>query len=107
MRVGDLRVSMREKRKEFFRVLGEVAGVVPALGFRPPGDNEKTSLGSVFEDTVARHPDNIMLLFECRQWTYAEFNHQVNQLARVPRREKQPTRKNAGKRLAARRMGRV
>lgn len=83
MRVGDLKVSMRERRKEFFRVLGEVAGVMPALGFRPAENDEKISLGSVFEETVARHPDNIMLLFEGRQWTYAEFNHEVNQFARV------------------------
>ncbi len=83
MRVGDLKVAIQERRKEFFRVLGEAAGVVPALGFRPPGDDDKTSLGSVFEDTVTRHPDNTMLLFEGRQWTYAEFNQQVNQFARV------------------------
>jgi acyl-CoA synthetase (AMP-forming)/AMP-acid ligase II len=37
----------------------------------------------VFEDTVSRYPDNIMLIFEDRQWTYSQFNGEVNQLARA------------------------
>jgi citronellyl-CoA synthetase len=76
-------MSILAKSREVLRVLGEMASAVPALGYRFPGRDEKVSLGSVFEDTVARHPDNIMLLFEGRQWTYSEFNVQVNQLARV------------------------
>ncbi len=37
----------------------------------------------MFEDTVERYPDNSMLLFEGRHWTYAEFNAEVNQLAHL------------------------
>ena len=76
-------ISALEKPREFFRVLGEAASVVPALGYRMARDEEKISLGTIFEDTVARHPDNIMLLFEGRQWTYSEFNGWVNQFARL------------------------
>lgn len=71
------------KTREVLRVLGEAARMAPALGFRIAKDHEKVSLGTIFEETVARCPNNIMLLFEQRQWTYNEFNSEVNQLARV------------------------
>ena len=76
-------MSKPSKIGEFFRVLKEFTGVLPALGYKMAEDDTKTSLGAVFEDTVARHPDNIMLIFEGRQWTYSEFNAEVNRLARV------------------------
>ena len=76
-------MSILEKSREVVRVLGEMASLAPALMYRPAEDDEKVSLGTVFEDTVARHPDNVMLLFEGKQWTYSQFNAQVNQLARV------------------------
>ena len=75
---------MLSKTREFFRVMGEMASVMPVLlRYRPPGDTDQASLGAVFEDTVARFPDNTMLLFEGRQWTYREFNGEVNQFARL------------------------
>jgi acyl-CoA synthetase (AMP-forming)/AMP-acid ligase II len=72
-------MSIVAKTREVFRVLGEAVSVVPALGYKLAGDE----LGSVFEDTVSRYPDNIMLIFEDRQWTYSQFNGEVNQLARA------------------------
>lgn len=69
--------------REFFRVLGEMTAVLPALRYRMPEDSDRTSLGAVFEDTVSRFPDNTLLIFEGREWTYREFNGEVNQFARV------------------------
>lgn len=70
------------KTREVIRVLREFANVIPQLrDFRMPGSADKVSLGAAFEDAVARYPDNLMLLFEGRQWTYAEFNIDVNRLA--------------------------
>ncbi|MEL0313737.1 MAG: AMP-binding protein, partial [Halieaceae bacterium] len=69
--------------REYFRVLTELAHIRPSKRYQMPEEDEQTSLGSVFQDTVSRYPDNIMLIFEGRQWTYAEFNAEVNRLARV------------------------
>ena len=67
--------------KEIVRVLGEFSQIFPVLFFKQPKDSLKQSLGSKFEDTVAKYPNNSMLLFEGRHWTYAEFNREINQLA--------------------------
>ena len=69
--------------REYFRVLTEFAHILPARKYQMPEEDERISLGSVYEGTVSRYPDNIMLMFEGRQWTYAQFNAEVNQLARV------------------------
>lgn len=66
---------------EFFRVLGEFSHLIPALRYKPPGNEEAVSVATVLEDTVARYRDQTMLLFEGRQWTWGEFNGQANQLA--------------------------
>lgn len=69
---------------EVLRVLGEFARVVPTLAtLKKPAKDEKASLGTVFEDSVARNPDNVLMLFEGRQWTYQQFNTEVNQLAHL------------------------
>lgn len=72
------------KAREFVRVAGELAQVLPTLlRAKPAADDDLVSAGAMFEDTAARYPDNIMLLFEGREWTYRDFNSQVNQLARL------------------------
>ena len=73
--------------KEVARVLGEFAKTVPTIGYKIAADDSQVSLGALFEDTVARYPDNTMLLFEGRQWSYQEFNQQVNQLAHFFRQQ--------------------
>ncbi len=78
-------VGFLAKRREALRVLKEVSKVVPALGYRMADKDTKASLGALFEDTVARYPDNIMLLFEGDQWSYSEFNAEVNKLAHLMR----------------------
>ncbi len=69
--------------RETIRVLGEAIRLAPNLGYSMAEDDEKTSLGAVFEATVDRAPNNVMLLFEDRQWTYAEFNREVNKFAHL------------------------
>ena len=69
--------------REIARVFGELAKALPALNYKQAKDDKKTSLGAVFENTAARYPDNIMLLFEGRQWTFDALNSQVNQLAHL------------------------
>jgi len=71
------------KVKETVRVLGEMRHLLPALKFKMPAHDEVVSVASVFEDTVAAHPNRTMLLFEGKAWTYAEFNGLVNRFARV------------------------
>jgi citronellyl-CoA synthetase len=69
--------------REVLRVLWEFAQIVPVLAGKKPKKEDKASLATLFEDSVARSPHNIMLLFEGRQWTYSEFNAEVNQLAHL------------------------
>lgn len=71
------------KSRETLRVLKEFRKIAPALAYKMPEDDDQTSLGAMFEDTVKRYPDNSMLLFEGRHWTYAEFNAEVNQMAHL------------------------
>jgi len=74
-------MSIIHKTKEFFRVLGEARHILPALKFKMPDHQDKISIVSVFEDTVAQHPDRLMLIFEGRKWTYRAFNEEVNRFA--------------------------
>ena len=69
--------------REMIRVLGEFAQIVPVLAGKKPKKEDRASLGTIFEDSVARNPQSAMLLFEGRQWTYSEFNAEVNQLAHM------------------------
>jgi citronellyl-CoA synthetase len=75
-------MAILNQPREFLRVLGEFARTIPSLGFKMAQDSDKTSLGAIFETTANRFPDRVMLVFEDRQWTYREFNHEVNQMAR-------------------------
>ena len=73
--------SVFYKAKEFFRVLGEARHILPALRFKMPDHQDRVSIASVFEDTVAQHPDRLMLIFEGREWTYRAFNDEMNRFA--------------------------
>lgn len=78
-----MNVSLLAKVREFARVMGELRSVAPAMRYRIPDDGDIASLGRRFEQTAARCPDNVMLIVGERQWTYAQFNHEVNRFARV------------------------
>ena len=70
--------------REVGRVLAEASKALSVLRtFKMPRSEDCVSLGALFEDAVAAHPGNIMLLFEERQWTYTEFNVAVNRFAHL------------------------
>lgn len=71
------------KLREVLRVLGEVRHILPAVNFKMPASEIQASFGSMFQDSVAAYPNNVMLLCEGRQWTFAEFNVEVNRLAHL------------------------
>ncbi len=71
------------KIKEVARVFGEMRHLLPALNFKMPAHAETVSVAGAFEDTVADHPERIMLIFEGQEWTYSEFNDSANRFARV------------------------
>ncbi len=66
---------------EFFRVLREFAHIIPALRYKPPQDDDPISMAVVLEATVERYPNQTMLLFEGREWTWEEFNRDCNRMA--------------------------
>ena len=76
-------MSLMSQLSEIARVLSEFRQILPVVRYKLPGADECKSLGSMFEQTVADYSDSTMLLFEGRQWTYAEFNREVNQLAHL------------------------
>ena len=69
------------KTREVFRVLNEARKILPFVNVKQADDDTLTSLGAVFEDTVAKYADNTLLIFEGREWTYGEFDRDVNRLA--------------------------
>ncbi|MBF2755321.1 MAG: long-chain-acyl-CoA synthetase [Gammaproteobacteria bacterium AqS3] len=76
-------MALFEKVREVFRVLGEVPNIIPALTYKLAEEDEPVSLGRVFEETVEGAPDSPMLIFGDREWSYGEFNGEVNRLAAV------------------------
>jgi citronellyl-CoA synthetase len=67
--------------KEIFRVLGDVARALPVVMAKLPEADDAASIALVFEDTVARQPNNNMIVFEGRKITWGEFNELANTLA--------------------------
>ncbi|MEH6515866.1 MAG: long-chain-acyl-CoA synthetase [Halioglobus sp.] len=76
-------MALLSKTREVTRVMRELRKLAPGLKLRLAKSKAKISLGTVFESAVERYPDNTMLLFEGSQWTYAEFNAEVNRLAHL------------------------
>jgi citronellyl-CoA synthetase len=66
---------------EFARVIRDLVSVLPAVFYRPPKDNEKKSLGRLFQETAARYADKSAIIFEGRELSWGEFNILVNRLA--------------------------
>lgn len=74
---------MFARAKEFFRVVNEFRAILPIMLKKFPGEDDDGSLGALFEESVEKYPDNVFLIFEGQQWTYSEFNAEVNQLAHL------------------------
>ncbi|MDA0796575.1 MAG: long-chain-acyl-CoA synthetase [Proteobacteria bacterium] len=67
--------------REFFRVVADVARVIPVTLAKQPAMDDPASIAMVFEDTVKRYPDRNMLVFEGREVSWSEFNELSNSLA--------------------------
>ena len=67
--------------KEVFRVLSDVARVLPVTLAKQPTSDDAVSIALVFEATVARQPDSNMIVFEGREITWGDFNELANTLA--------------------------
>ncbi len=76
-------MSLISSVKEFFRVAGELKSVIPVVASmrKLPTAEDKDSLGLMFERSVAKAPNSPFLLCEGKEWTYSQFNSEVNQLA--------------------------
>jgi citronellyl-CoA synthetase len=68
---------------EFFRVVGEFSRILPSLRFKPPEDDDISSMGLLLQETAAAHADRCMIRFEGREMTWGEFNRECNRLARA------------------------
>ena len=67
--------------KEVFRVISDVARALPVIVAKLPENDDPACLAMVLEETVARHPDSNMIIFEGREVTWGEFNKLSNSLA--------------------------
>ena len=67
---------------EFFRVLYTFIRCAPTLiFFKPPANEDKTSLGLMFQKTAARHANKSAIIFEGVEFNWSQFNALANQFA--------------------------
>ncbi|MFT5032295.1 MAG: citronellyl-CoA synthetase [Bacteroidia bacterium] len=66
---------------EFSRVMRDFFSVLPALTFRPPKDDDKKSLGRLFQETAKRYETKPAIIFEGQELSWGEFNALVNRFA--------------------------
>ena len=67
---------------EFFRVLYTFIRCAPTLiFFKPPANEDKTSLGLMFQKTAARHANKSAIIFEGVELNWSQFNALANQFA--------------------------
>jgi len=76
-------MSVLSNVKEFFRVLGQIKPAMAAKKYDFALPEDKRSFGARFQQSAQIYPDNTMLVFEGREWTYRQFNEEVNQLAHL------------------------
>lgn len=84
MAAGHKRVGFRDLAGGVLTMMPETATVTRSLfnliTLKP---HSQRSIGVIIEHWAAKTPNNIALRFEDQQWTYAEFNAWVNQIAAV------------------------
>ena len=67
---------------EILSVLSNFLHILPTLlFFKPPGDEEKSSLGMMLQRTATKHGNRTAIIFEDKVLTWKEFNHLSNRYA--------------------------
>lgn len=75
------------KLGELARVTGDFIQMLPVLAFKPPGNDDKASLGRMFQETAARYHDKPAILFEGRELSWGQFNALANQFAHALKKQ--------------------
>jgi citronellyl-CoA synthetase len=74
--------------KEVLRVLKDFAAVAPILAtLKPPKDDEKKSIGLLFQQTADKYPTKSAILFEGKELNWSQFNALVNQFSHLLKRQ--------------------
>ena len=74
---------MINKIKEIFSTTIDLARVIPVTKAKLPDNDDFESMGLVLEETAAKYPNHIMIIFEGEEITWSEFNGKTNALARA------------------------
>ena len=74
---------MINKIKEIFSTTIDLARVIPVTKAKLPNNDDFESMGLVLEETAAKYPNHIMIIFEGEEITWSEFNGKTNALARA------------------------
>ena len=71
-----------EAIKNTIQIIIDLIRVLLVLAVKPPKVTDKKSVGTIFEDTVAKYTDRTMILFEDRELSWGQFNALANRMAR-------------------------
>ena len=69
--------------KEIFLVFFGIVRVLLVLAVKPPKVTDRKSVGTMFEETVAKYSNRKMITFEDRELTWGQFNELANRMARA------------------------
>ena len=68
--------------KKTIQIFIDLLRVLLVLAVKPPKVTDKKSVGTIFENTVAKFSERRMLVFEGRELSWGEFNELANRMAR-------------------------
>ena len=68
--------------KKTIQIFFDLIRVLLVLAVKPPKVTDKKSVGTMFEDTVAKYSKRKMIVFEGRELSWGEFNMLANRMAR-------------------------
>ena len=71
-----------EAIKNTIQIIIDLIRVLLVLAVKPPKVTDKKSVGTIFEDTVAKYTERTMILFEDRELSWGQFNALANRMAR-------------------------
>ena len=68
--------------KKTIQIFFDLIRVLLVLAVKPPKVTDKKSVGTMFEDTVAKYSKRKMIVFEGHELSWGEFNMLANRMAR-------------------------